>query len=277
MKHLIHYFKKENINTIEDLKEINNEKFKIIIENHPDLMEIINLKDKIDLWKRAQVNHIENDSNQNSPKRSGTITLKRKQMSKVYVSFSEYFKKDFNGRIIAENHKIEPLLSNQQKHHIVQSAGEYLLLLRITDFPKEFPRESEYKAVAEEVIQQFPGIFSLDDLIGFKKKSESGSTSYTRGKLQQRLYDVAKLLRKKKARLEEAAAQAKAAQANDDCDVEVNIASCVEDDDFLQEDPLHIEEENKKALEFLKNNSGLETKVMELWKITLHLRREMLF
>lgn len=259
----------EDIIDFEGLRGLTNEKFKAIIQNHPDLMEILDLKEKIDVWRQtlARIDENNNESRNVLNQSTGSITLKRKEQNNVYINFSAYFLKDFNGRIISENFKIEPLLSNQQKYHIVRSAGEYLLL-DITDFPKEFPRESEYKAVAEEVILQFPGIFSLKDLIGFKKKCEGGSTSYSRGKLQQRLYDVAKLLKKKTAKLQEV-------KAKDNYKGESNVAVALSEND-QQNDPLNLEEV-ENALDFLKNNSGPESKIMDFWKITFNKRREMKF
>lgn len=175
---MIHYFKETGIFDAESLRGLSNEKFKSIIEKHSDLMEILNLKDLIDHWKRnhSQSNvpdsvnptqdEVENDLGTSS---RDSVNLKRKATfhNSLCSFFLQYFMRDFNGRVISAKFKKDALLSTEQRGHIIRSADEYLIL-DIADFPDEYPRDSEYKSVASEILEHFPGLFTLDTLIGLQ-------------------------------------------------------------------------------------------------------------
>lgn len=286
MSHMIHFFQNASIQDVSALRNLSNEKFKEIIESHGDLMEILNLKECIDKWKQTNIENVEiidvsiqedfnvsiqevlddsiqeEENNEETPKCTSSISLKRKARSSAlsFMSFKEYFMKDFNGRVIDAKFKKDSLLSWEQRGHVTRSACEYLLL-DVPGFPLDKPRNSEYKPVAEEIMSMFPGLFTMDNLCGSKQKLPNGRTSYVRGRLQQRIYDHAKLEKARRKTLENL-------QENP------MKETVVVDEALNESDPLDVEEQLNQDMQFLKNNSGPESKVLEIWKSTFSKRKD---
>lgn len=187
--------------------------------------------------------------------------------------FSDYLRETVNGRLILQKHSKNPkdLLSSLEKQFILRRAVDFMLL-KIDNFPKEFPRESEYISMWQKIDNIFEGVFSEAEVLGKKLlNSEGKRISSTRGKMQQRVYDVSKQLKaggepKQKKR------------KNDVIPKLVTLEENVGVDDGLNND-VQIEaleagkETIQKSMDFIRKNKGPEQKVLEAWKETFALRR----
>lgn len=264
---MAHYFENNGINSLDNLKKISREDFKEFLKYHNSVIEVIDLSDKIEDWKRVLQEKSSSLENQSIPGTSSSL-MGRKRTTRELLDFNQYFCQNLSGRLILKKFESKLSLAGNQKIAVIQRAAEFLIL-NIPNFPKEYPRDSEYESVANEIIELFPGVFSKSSLIGEKIKKDD-KTYYTRGKLRQRLYDIKKNMNKQKQREIESA----------DTSMDGTEIEDIPDENIENEDPLDInnnEEELFQKLKFLSENNGPEVKIREYWDLTYDLRQDMSF
>lgn len=179
-------------------------------------------------------------------------------------------KKSLNGRAILAKFTENNFLSPVQKGFVIREAVE-LLLHNIPKFPEDFPRQSDYNFACKEIESLFPGEFTTTELLGHKKIDSNGKLlKKTRGKLAQRIYDIAKTLKKKKAPSNAEDAIVVGDQIEDDAEMDF-------DNDHEYQNTADDNEIAANALKFIKNNMGPESKILIEWEKSAALRKKQYF
>lgn len=264
---LLNYFVDCNITSLSDFEKLTIDDLNRIVSSHRNFQDIIKLREKFDSLKKARC-------------------VPTSSIEAVQNQFSDYLRATVNGRIILQKHNSEPkdLLTSLEKQFILRRAVDFMLL-KVENFPKEFPRESEYTSMWQKIDTAFEGVFTKSELLGKKLLTAEGKTiSSTRGKMQQRVYDVSKHLKadgqpKQKKKKDEATPQL-SVESDENVEDDTNLNdfdNLKKGDDMQQIEKNKKEDAANKLLDFLRKNKGPEEKVLEAWKITFLLRRGYVF
>lgn len=282
--HMNHFFVSANIRATADFQRINIDDLNKIIASHTDFVEICDLRDCFIKWKSEKIAAAPSSSSFEDIAESDSLRAKStdfparvqfaRNIEEPYKDFSEYMKKSLMSRIVLAKLKETNLLTSSQKALVIREAAEFILL-NVQSFPQEFPRKSEYMYVAKQVQSLFAGVFSDSDLLGSQVKDDKGKiVSQKRGKLSQRIYDIKKLMDKKKK-------QKKGdSLVNESCaDGIYQQVQYGTTEDLENEDPTSASEEEEvsteasNALEFVKTHKGPESKILTEWKKSAVLRK----
>lgn len=84
---MAHYFENNGINSLDHLKKISREDFKEYLKYHNSVIEVIDLSDKIEDWKRVLQEKSSSLENQSIPGTSSSL-MGRKRTTRELLDFN---------------------------------------------------------------------------------------------------------------------------------------------------------------------------------------------
>lgn len=296
---MMHYFEKAEVTTLTNFGRITLDDLNKIISDHDKILEVCDLREFFQKWKAEQLvstapsiaSSVEVFSDHDSSSAKNIeVPAKIRFTRNIQDSrgdFREYMTKSLMSRLILAKFEDVRCLTSTQKSLVIREAVEFMVL-GVPGFPRDFPRSSEYEYTEQQIQNVFGGVFSKEELLGYKKFDENGSKiSEYKGKLKTRVYDVSKILNRKskdktknKDKGNEKGTDQEEIEDVDEHALNDGLSEvCNEEDNeqLLQKELTPENIEVIEALDFVRKHKGPESKVFEQWKKCSSLRKDQTF
>lgn len=263
------------INNTKDLRRLSIEDANRILSHHNNFKEILDFRDAFTNWKQST----ENENN--------NLVMSPQNLHRVCnpVSLKDFLFESAKGRMLCGIFNKEKEIDSLQKKSLIRLTVDYILR-NIPGFPNDLPHDREYKTAANQLISAFPNVFTSDELLGVKYNNEEEGVERTRGKMQQRVYDMVKYSKKKERRMggtDQYDNLVPENTADTQETLEKSANNVTDDSELNEEDEIdmvcNVDEEDplKLSLNFVKTQKGPEVKVLSEWKNCFSIRKDMVF
>lgn len=232
-----------------------------ICSSHDNFREILDLRDNFNKWKSG----LEENNSIEAP---DSFIFDRRVEEGIIINFKKHFNESLKGRLLYGKFTQTNVLDELQKKFVIREATE-CLLKAIPDFPSSFPSLREVKMIAKQVMSLFPEMFTFLQLTGVELDNNGKETNVARGKIRQRVYDVAKELKKKRT----------GESVSSTTDMDEDPLSIDEHTEVNNEsnDDLNINAELEQCFNFVKSNKGPEARIMTDWMKSYSIRKNYKF